>query len=51
MVGLKRVALFVALALTLAACGDTWRGVKEDTGENLQRSGQAIERAGEKVQP
>lgn len=44
------VSLFVlSFALALGACGDTWRGVKKDTGENLENTGSAIERAGEKV--
>lgn len=38
-------------AVSLAACGDTWRGVKEDTGENLEKTGQTIEKAGEAVTP
>lgn len=48
---LKRLALLASLALALAACGDTWRGVKEDTGENMRATGRAIENTGEKVQP
>ncbi len=55
MTGLKRFALLAAITLTLsvtlAACGDTWRGAKEDTGENMRATGRAIERAGESVQP
>jgi predicted small secreted protein len=44
--------LFVlSFAASVAGCGDTWRGAKQDTGENLQKSGQAIERAGESVKP
>ncbi len=45
--------LFLALLLVapafLAGCGDTWRGLKKDTGENLEKTGRAIEKAGEKV--
>lgn len=45
--------LLLALALSapalLAGCGDTWRGLKKDTGENLEKTGRAIEKAGEKV--
>ncbi len=42
--------LFVfSLVLALGACGDTWRGAKKDTGENLEKTGSAIERTGEKV--
>ncbi len=43
--------LTLALALTLTACEDTWRGAKEDTGENLRATGRTIENAGDKVQP
>jgi predicted small secreted protein len=43
-------SLFVlSFALALGACGDTWSGAKKDTGENLEKTGSAIERAGEKV--
>jgi predicted small secreted protein len=41
----------VAFAASLSACGDTWRGVKQDTGENMKATGQAIEKGGEKVKP
>lgn len=37
------------LTLALAACGNTWSGVREDTGENLEATGEAIEGAGESV--
>jgi predicted small secreted protein len=45
------VAALVALTLatTLAACGDTWRGAKKDTGENLNTTGESIDRAGDRV--
>lgn len=39
----------LSLALALGGCGDTWSGVKKDTGENLEKTGSAIERAGEKI--
>jgi hypothetical protein len=52
MVGSWLRALFgLALLTGIVACGDTWRGLKQDTGENLQRTGQAMERVGEKVKP
>jgi predicted small secreted protein len=41
--------LFMASALS--ACGDTWRGAKQDTSDNLESTGDALERAGEKVEP
>ncbi len=40
-------AMLVGVGAALSACGDTWRGLKEDTGENLERSGEAAEDAGE----
>jgi len=44
-------ALFLlAFAAAAAGCDDTWRGLKQDTGENLERTGEAIDRAGERVQ-
>lgn len=44
------VSLFIlSLAGAVGACGDTWSGVKKDTGENLEKTGSAIERAGENV--
>jgi hypothetical protein len=41
--------LSLALGLGLAACGDTWRGMKQDTGENLEAVGQTMENAGDDV--
>lgn len=43
------LGLALVLPVLLAGCGDTWRGLKKDTGENLEKTGRAIERAGEKV--
>ena len=48
-----RWAVFTAcllLPLGLAACGDTWAGLKKDTGENLEKTGEAIEGAGQSIQ-
>lgn len=49
-----RLAALVAallLASSLSACGDTWRGAKQDTSDNLKSTGQTLENAGEKVEP
>lgn len=43
------VLLVLTFATALAGCGDTWRGMKKDTGENMEATGDAIEDAGEKV--
>jgi predicted small secreted protein len=45
------VAMLVGVAGALSACGDTWRGLKEDTGENLEKTGEAMEDAGAAVKP
>lgn len=37
------------LTVSLAACGDTWEGVKTDTGDNLEATGEAVEDAGKAV--
>jgi predicted small secreted protein len=44
------LALLAALALGLAACGDTWRGAVKDTGENLQAVGKATDKAGQNIE-
>ena len=46
-----QLCLAMTVLLGLAACGDTWRGMKQDTGENMESTGEAIEGAGEKVKP
>jgi predicted small secreted protein len=44
------VSIFIlSFVSALGACSDTWRGVKKDTGENMEKTGGAIESAGEKV--
>jgi predicted small secreted protein len=45
------LAAMLASIASLAACGDTWRGLKQDTGENMEKTGEAIEKAGEAVKP
>ena len=49
--GLALALMLVGMAAALAACGDTWRGLKEDTGQNMEKTGEAIEKAGEAVKP
>jgi hypothetical protein len=44
------LASCLLLPLGLAACGDTWSGLKKDTGENLEKTGDAIEDAGKSIQ-
>lgn len=41
--------VLLGLSFALAACGDTWRGFKTDTGENVEATGEALEKAGEKI--
>ena len=41
----------ILLLPALAACGDTWSGLRKDTGDNIQATGNALEKAGEKVKP
>ena len=45
-----RVALATLAVAPLAACGDTWDGLKRDTRDNTRRVGEKVERAGEKMQ-
>jgi uncharacterized lipoprotein YehR (DUF1307 family) len=37
------------LAVAISGCGDTWEGLKKDTGDNMEATGEALEKAGEKV--
>ena len=45
------LAMLFAAGMTfgLSACGDTWEGLKEDTADNAEAAGEAIEEAGEKI--
>lgn len=37
------VSLFLlSLVTSVAACSDTWRGAKSDTGDNLRTTGNAV---------
>ena len=44
------VGLALALGLSLAACGDTWEGLKRDTGQNMEAVGETVDKTGEKVE-
>jgi predicted small secreted protein len=42
---LRRIILslfLLSLATGLAACGDTWRGMRQDTSENLEKASDAV---------
>jgi predicted small secreted protein len=44
------LSLFVlSFVSALGACSDTWHGLKKDTGENMEKTGGAIENAGGSV--
>ena len=44
------MSVVLVFGLGLAACGDTWRGLKKDTGENIEAVGEGLDRTGEKVE-
>lgn len=42
---LRRIILSVfilSFAASLSACGDTWRGARQDTSENLEKASDAV---------
>lgn len=41
--------LLLSFAAFATGCGDTWQGVKADTGKNLEKAGDAVTKAGEKI--
>ncbi|MBK8174076.1 MAG: hypothetical protein IPK66_01850 [Rhodospirillales bacterium] len=43
------VLAFSLLSFGLMACSETWEGVKEDTKDNVETTGQGIEKAGENI--
>ena len=45
-----RFALVLLLGAMLAACGSTWEGMKQDTGENLEALGGGMESTGEDIE-
>lgn len=48
--GAGRLALILLFGSMLAACGSTWEGMKQDTGENLEAVGGGMESTGEDIQ-
>ena len=47
---IRLTLLAMVAVIGLSACGDTWRGVKQDTRDNTEAVGRGVERAGEKIQ-
>ena len=45
---LTSLAVLFSLGL-LASCGNTWDGAKQDTKENVEATGEAIEKSGEAI--
>jgi predicted small secreted protein len=45
-----RLALILLFGSMLAACGNTWSGMKEDTGQNMEAVGSSMESGGEDLQ-
>jgi predicted small secreted protein len=44
-----RFVLILVFGSMLAACGNTWSGMKEDTGDNMEAVGDSVSDAGEDV--
>ena len=42
-------ATILSAALLASGCSDTWQGVKEDTSKNLDKAGDVVIKAGEKL--
>jgi Entericidin EcnA/B family. len=40
----------LALVSVIAACSETWSGVKEDTRENTRAVGQGVQDVGKKIE-
>jgi hypothetical protein len=45
-----RLALILWFGSMLAACGNTWSGLKEDTGENMEAVGDKMGSTGESME-
>jgi predicted small secreted protein len=48
--GAGRLVLILLFGSMLAACGNTWSGMKEDTGQNMEAVGESMESGGEDLQ-
>jgi predicted small secreted protein len=44
------LALILLYGSMLTACGNTWSGMKEDTGENMEAVGESMDSGGEDLQ-
>jgi predicted small secreted protein len=44
------LAMILLFGSMLAACGSTWEGMKQDTGENMEAVGGGMESTGEDIQ-
>ncbi|HEX5080187.1 MAG TPA: hypothetical protein VFV80_13630 [Geminicoccaceae bacterium] len=45
-----RLALLLLFGSMLTGCGNTWSGLKEDTGENMEAVGGSMSSTGESMQ-
>ena len=43
------LTLTALLGLSVAACGNTWEGLKKDTSQNTQATGHALQQGGKKI--
>lgn len=41
--------ILLSASLMVSGCSDTWQGVKEDTSKNMNKAGDAVIKAGEKI--
>lgn len=49
MMQLAVAAAILAAGLGLAACENTWSGVKQDTAKDVSATGEAVEKAGQDI--
>ena len=43
------MATILSFSLFASGCSDTWQGVKEDTSKNMDKAGDVVIKAGEKL--